>query len=155
VRNHRAIVVLAAVAALMATMFVPVAEAQVEPAPLAQVDVAQADTSATLDLRVLPSYLGPEVVLSGSASDSAGPPDVSVTVTNAAGATVFDGPATTALRPPLGDPAVSWRVPLTLALGTYSVSVESSRNGTALASDTAQCRNHCDKPEGHHAVLPT
>lgn len=93
--------------------------------------------TGTLELNVQPTYLGPEVVVSGLAGSNAGVPDVFVVITDAAGATVAEEFATTALRPPLGDPEASWRVPLTLADGIYGVAVATSIDGTSLSNASA------------------
>lgn len=78
-------------------------------------------------------YVGPEVVISGTARSPNGIDQVSITVAEVVtGQFVQDtvgtlGPAPVALAafdallPPPGDPGVSWRVPLQLADGNYSV----------------------------------
>jgi len=94
----------------------------------------------SLELTVWPTYLGPEVVISGHVSSSAGVPTVTVTVVDVAAPAVpiFSGTASSALRPPLGDPAASWRVPLTLADGTYQVTAVSSLAPDTLTQEVAE-----------------
>jgi len=105
-----------------------------------QVEAQQQQDNLVLEL--WPSYLGPDVVISGSASAAVGLPDLNVVIETAAGAPIFNGEPTTALRPPVESPSISWRVPLTLAAGDYTATVVSAQGalqetGTFEVVDTA------------------
>ena len=98
-----------------------------------------AQVESSLEIKLSATYLAPEVVLSGSAASAAGIPEVVVVVTSDPdGEVLFDGIATTALRPPLGIPAASWRVPLTLTPGNYLVSATSTLDGELLDEANGQ-----------------
>ena len=122
---------LAILALILAAVALPASFAR--PAEALQIETG-------LELNVVATYLGPEVVISGSVSSASGIPDLNVLIEDAAvaGPALFDGAPTTALRPPLGDPAASWRVPLSLADGTYLVTASSSRGGALLQEVTQE-----------------
>lgn len=110
---------------------------------------ASAQSSALIvpNVSTTTPYLGPDVVLSGTASS----PDAIIAVTavvqnvatsqyvqdatGALGPTAVQLESFTALLPPPGDMSVSWRVPLQLADGNYEVTItatESTENSTVL-----------------------
>ncbi len=108
-------------------------------------DVSAQGGAPVIADNIAATYLGPEVVLSGQARAVGGITSVTATVQDTAtGQYVQDtagtlGPTPVALAswagtlPPPGDPGVSWRVPLTLANGSYEVAIEASSNGTLTA----------------------
>ncbi len=120
---------------------------------LSAVAIPNAAAQATvIDVSIAPGglYVGPAVVISGSASAPSGIASVSITVKDVgsglwvqpdfslAGAPA-DIAAFTGLRPPLGDPAVSWRVPLQLGDGTYDVfatAIDNAGSATTAAVQT-------------------
>ena len=100
-------------------------------------ETAAQGQDSEFELIVWPTYLGPDVVVSGSAGSDAGAPDVRVVVENLdTGFIEYDDLATTALRPPLGIPSISWRVPLLLNPGNYRVTASSETAGSVIDSDT-------------------
>ena len=104
-------------------------------------DVSAQGAAPAIDENIATGYLGPEVVLSGKARAAGGITGVTVTVQDTgSGLYVQDSAGTlgaaavaldawTALMPPPGDPGVTWRVPLTLANGSYQVAITASANG--------------------------
>ncbi len=100
--------------------------------PVATADALQIDNE--LELKLVETYAGPQVVISGMARSAAGVPTLQVVIESAdeVAPALFDGAPSTALRPPPVINAVSWRVPLTLADGSYRVTVTSSFGGELL-----------------------
>lgn len=88
-------------------------------------------------------YIGPGVVLSGTASSPDSIADVTVTVQNTVTLQYVQSPdgllglapvaldAFTGLLPPPGDMAVSWRVPLQLVDGDYAISITATDSTAA------------------------
>ena len=103
---------------------------------------AQAGAPVIAD-NITSTYLGPEVVLSGQARAAGGITGVTATVQNTAtgqyvqnsagtlGATPVSLTSWTGLLPPPGDPGVSWRIPLTLANGSYEIAISASSNASS------------------------